>query len=131
LGKILGVAQPATHVAIVDDDASVCRALARLLRTGGFAVDTYVSAHDFLGSLTLSIPDCLIVDLRMPEMTGLELHEQLVRTGFYIPTILITAYGDDATCEQARNAGVDDCLEKPLQEPSLLAAINAATGRTP
>ena len=129
LGEFSGVPAPATHIAIVDDDASVCRALARLLRASGFAVDTYVSAREFLGSLAGSTPECLVVDLRMPEMTGLELHQHLVRGGFHIPTILITAYGDDATRERARNAGIGECLEKPLQEPSLLAAINAATGR--
>jgi FixJ family two-component response regulator len=124
------VPEPVTNIAIVDDDASVCRALARLLRVSGFAANTYVSARQFLGSLALSIPECLIVDLRMPEMTGLELHQHLVRAGLHIPTILITAQVDIATSEQARSVGIAECLEKPLREPSLLAAINAATGRS-
>ena len=80
------MSRPALHVAIVDDDAPVCRALARLLRASGFAVDTYASAREFLGSLAGTVPQCLVVDLRMPEMTGLDLHRQLVGVGMRIPT---------------------------------------------
>jgi FixJ family two-component response regulator len=117
-------------IAIVDDDASVGRAVARLLRASGFAVETYVSARDFLDSLTDTAPQCLIVDLKMPEMTGLELYRHLVRAGIRIPAILITAHADDATVVQARGTGIGVCLEKPLQEASLLAAIRAATAST-
>jgi FixJ family two-component response regulator len=117
-------------IAIVDDDASVGRAVARLLRASGFAVETYVSAHEFLDSLKGAAPQCLVVDFRMPEMTGLELHRHLVRAGIQIPAILITAHADDAAFAQARSAGIGACLEKPLQEAALLAAIRAATAGT-
>jgi FixJ family two-component response regulator len=118
------------RVAVVDDDASICRALARLLRANGFTVDTYVSARAFLDSLARAIPGCLIVDLRMPEMTGLELHRHVAHVARHVPTILITAHSDEATREYARTAGIDACLEKPLQESSLLAAIRAAMSRS-
>ena len=114
----------------MDDDASICKALARLLRVNGFTVDTYVSARAFLGSVARTVPDCLIVDLRMPEMTGLELHRHVAQVAGRVPTILITAYSDETTREHARTAGIDACLEKPLQEPSLLAAIKAAMSRS-
>ena len=114
------------RIAVVDDDASVCRALSRLLRTYDFAVATYASAREFLDSLAGTVPHCLVVDMKMPGMTGLELHQHLVRAGFPIPAILITTCADAALIELSRTAGVAHCLEKPLQEESLLAAIEAA-----
>src|SRR5262249_14907149 len=92
-----GMAQSGIRVAIVDDDPYVCRALTRLLRASGCTVAAYQSANEFVASLGKLAPQCLIVDFRMPEMTGLELCRHLVRTGVQIPTILITAHGDEAT----------------------------------
>lgn len=119
----------AIRVAIVDDDSYVCRALARLLRASGFTVDGYVSVAALLASIDRSPPHCLVVDFKMPEMTGLELHSRLSRDGLRIPTILITAHGDETLFERARVAGILVCLEKPLQEASILAAVEAATGQ--
>ena len=118
-----------TRVAIVDDDSYVCRALTRLLRASGFTVDGYVSVSEFLDAVGRLPPQCLVVDFKMPEMTGLELYGRLARDGVRIPTILITAHGDESLFEQARVAGIRACLEKPLHEASILAAVEAATGQ--
>jgi FixJ family two-component response regulator len=114
------------RIAVVDDDASVCRALSRLLRTYDFTVATYASAREFLDSLAGPVPHCLVVDMKMPGMTGLQLHQHLVHAGLHIPAILITTCADTALVELSRTAGGAHCLEKPLQEESLLAAIEAA-----
>jgi FixJ family two-component response regulator len=71
--------------------------------------------------------DCLVVDLQMPGMTGLELLQHLQREGLHIPSVVITAHGDAATLDQCVTAGASSCLRKPLQDASLFAAINAAT----
>lgn len=114
------------YVAIVDDEASVRRALARLLGASAFKSRTYASAHEFLDSLAYDIPGCLIVDLQMPDMTGLELQGALLRAGMKIPTIVITALNKDGFHEQCRAAGATAYLLKPLDETTLIAAINTA-----
>jgi FixJ family two-component response regulator len=114
-------------IAVVDDDASVLKALTRLLRVRGFNATPYGSARDFLAALPGGSPDCLVLDLQMPEMTGLELLQHLQREGLYIPTIVITAYGDTDALERCVAAGASSYLKKPLQDISLLAAIDAAT----
>ncbi len=118
-----------TRVAIVDDDTSVCRALARLLRAHGLAVDTYGSARAFLDALRGPAPACLVVDLQMPGMTGLELQQQLAADGFQIPVIVITAHDAPETRRQCLARGAVAYLVKPLREEALLQSIGAATGR--
>jgi len=110
-------------IAIVDDDPSVLRALTRLLRTRALHAKTFGSAREFLQSLPAGRPDCLIVDLQMPEMSGLELMQDLTRRGIPIPTIVITAHGDMGARERCESAGAIAFLSKPLQDTSLLAAI--------
>ena len=114
-------------IAIVDDDPSVLKALARLLRSRAFEARTYTSARDFLGALTEGLPECLIVDLQMPEMSGLELQQHLSRRGIEIPTIVITAHGDVQARERCECAGAIAFLKKPLQETTLFAAIQKAS----
>jgi FixJ family two-component response regulator len=116
-------------VAIVDDDPSVLKALARLLRTSSCDTKTYRSGQEFLDSLQYGVPACLVVDLQMPEMTGLDLQHHLKRSGIRIPTIIITAHDELATRQLCNAAGAHAYLLKPLQGPALIAAINAATGR--
>jgi len=116
-----------TRVAIVDDDASVRKALSTLLDAFSFEADTFGSAAEFLQSLRTGIPDCLIVDLQMPEMTGLELQHDLVRGGFNIPTIVITAHDEFGAQERCQSAGAKAYLLKPIQESTLIAAIEAVT----
>ena len=122
------MAQASPWIAIVDDDPSVLKGLARLLRARAFEVKTYTSARDFLAALPEGLPECLIVDLQMPEMTGLELHRHLTRSGVQIPTIVITAHNEAGARERCESAGAAAFLAKPLQDTSLLAAIKSATG---
>jgi FixJ family two-component response regulator len=118
------------NIAIVDDDPAVLRALARLLRALLCDTKTYGSAQEFLDSLQHGVPECLIVDLQMPEMTGLDLQHHLKDNGIEIPTIVITAHNELATRQLCVDAGAHAYLLKPLQGSALIAAINAATGRT-
>jgi FixJ family two-component response regulator len=113
-------------IAIVDDDPFVLRGLARLLRTRALHPRTFESAGDFLGALSEGVPQCLIVDLQMPEMSGLELQQHLSRKGIEIPTIVITAHGDVQARERCECAGAIAFLKKPLQEAPLFAAIQKA-----
>jgi FixJ family two-component response regulator len=123
------MAQASPWIAIVDDDPSVLRALARLLRARGIEARMYTSAREFLTALPDGLPECLIVDLQMPDMTGLELQRHLTRTGIVIPTIVITAHNEAGARERCESAGAAAFLSKPLQDTSLLAAIERATGR--
>lgn len=116
----------AAQIAIVDDDASVRKALARLLSFSDFIPRTYDSARRFLDSLSDQVPECLILDLHMPEMTGLELQVELARIGLKIPTVVITAHSDAGFRESCRAAGAAAYLVKPLDEASLLTAVNSA-----
>src|SRR3954466_7429608 len=93
-------------IAVVDDDPSVLKALTRTLRVRAFQSKTFGSAEEFLASLPAGLPQCLIVDLQMPEMTGLELHQHLTNRGIRIPTIIITAHGDARVRERTESAGV-------------------------
>jgi FixJ family two-component response regulator len=114
-------------IAIADDDPSVLNALKRALRVRALQSKTYGSAKEFLASLPDGLPECLIVDLQMPEMTGLELHHHLTRSGIEIPTIIITAHGDTRVRERCKSAGVIAFLSKPLGNASLFAAIDDAS----
>lgn len=122
------MADPPLSIAIVDDDTSVLKALARLLSARSLRTRTHTSAEQFLASLGEARPDCLIVDLQMPEMTGLELHQKLIRSGIYIPTIIITAHAEAGTRERCKAAGITAFLAKPMQDATLFAAINDAIG---
>jgi FixJ family two-component response regulator len=120
--------ESARCIAVVDDDLSVLKALHRSLRNRGFQANTHVSAQEFLASLPNGLPECLIVDIQMPKMTGLELHHYLTSRGIRIPTIIITAHGDSIVRERAESAGVIAFLSKPLQRDLLFAAIDVALG---
>jgi FixJ family two-component response regulator len=120
------MAQASPWIAIVDDDPSVLKALARLLGARRIEVRTYTSARDFLTSLPDGSPECLILDLQMPEMTGLELQRHLIRAGIRIPTIVITAHNESDMRELCKSMGASAFLSKPLQDTSLLDAIDDA-----
>jgi FixJ family two-component response regulator len=119
------MAVPSPSIAVVDDDPAVLKALSRLLRSHALRARTYESGREFLAALPADIPDCLIVDLQMPEMNGLELQQHLVRIGIKIPTILITAHGDVALHD---HGGLVASLRKPLQQLALFEAIDRAVG---
>ena len=117
----------AALIAIIDDDWPVLKALDRQLRKRSFKTATFRSATEFLAKLPQERPDCLILDLQMPVMNGLELLLHLKRLGVSIPTIVITASGGDDVVERCMAAGAVACLLKPLQRETLLAAIDEAT----
>ena len=121
------VATSSLRVAVVDDDASVRKALARLLSASSFDTMTYGSAREFLGSLTAGKPDCLVLDLHMPELTGFELQRHLLQANIKIPTIIITAHNEPGLRERCQSAGATAFLLKPLDRSTLIGAINAAT----
>ena len=120
------MAKTAHSIAIVDDDPSVLKALARLLSSRSFVAKTYPSGRQFLDSLTEGMPDCLIADLQMPGMTGLELQLNLAGRGVKIPTIIITAHDEAGMRERCKAAGAVAYLSKPVQDTSLFDAIDAA-----
>ena len=122
---ISSVAAPAL-ISIVDDDESVRDALWGFLRSVGFTVNVFASAEEFLNSDQLSKADCLILDVRMPGMSGIELHRQLVTGYCKIPVIFITAYEDEGMRTQALSGGAGAFLIKPFSEEALLNAIHAA-----
>lgn len=113
-------------VAIVDDDTAVRKALSRLLAASAIRAQCYGSAREFLDSLASGAPECLIVDLQMPEMTGLELQGELCRLGARIPTIVITAHNESGLRERCLAAGAATYLVKPLDASELIACINSA-----
>ena len=112
----------------MDDDPAVLKALSRLLRSRAFRAQTYGSGEEFLAALPAELPVCLIVDLQMPEMNGLELQQHLISNGIKIPTILITAHADAALQEQSHDGTLVANLRKPLQDEALFSAIDRAIG---
>jgi len=116
-------------VCVVDDDLLVRESLEGLLREDGFQADSFESAESFLGRPWPEPPACLIVDLRLPGMSGLDLHQELARTGLDAPVILLTAYGDVPMSVRALKAGALDFLTKPCDNDDLLAAVRRAVSR--
>jgi len=116
--------QPIIYV--VDDDASVCRALSLLLKSHGFKVQTFIRAAEFLSFKHLKLPSCLILDIRLPGINGLALQEVMKRKGISIPIIFITGHGDISMSVKAIKAGAVDFLPKPFTENKLLNAITPA-----
>jgi FixJ family two-component response regulator len=113
-------------ISIIDDDDSAREAIASLVRAFGFMAAEFRSAADFLKSDHPARTDCLIVDVQMPGMTGLQLHRHLSTSDTPIPTILITAYADEATRVRAREVGIQCYLAKPLDPDRLLDCIRSA-----
>jgi FixJ family two-component response regulator len=116
-------------ISIVDDDESVREGTIDLVKAMGFAAEAFPSAEDFLKSNRLRNTSCLITDVRMPGMTGLDLHDRLVELGNAIPTILITAFPNDRDQARALRAGVFCYLPKPFDASELLACIRLALER--
>jgi FixJ family two-component response regulator len=114
-------------IAIVDDDRSVCEAIESLLKSIGFRAATFTSARDFLGSAQLTSISCVILDVCMPNMNGIELQKHLITT-HPIPVIFITAYGDDRMEQQVMRAGAIRLLRKPFGDEALIDALNSALG---
>jgi FixJ family two-component response regulator len=114
-------------ISVVDDDESVRESLDGLLRSVGFAVKVFASAEEFLSSDHHSDIDCLLLDVRLPGMNGIELHRRLVADHCEIPVIFITAHGsEEGVRSQALRNGAVDYLIKPLSEDSVLDAVHKA-----
>ncbi|MNO93808.1 Response regulator protein TmoT [compost metagenome] len=117
-----------TIIAIVDDDDSIRTALEGLLRSSGYKTRTYCSALEFLNGNSPAEIHCLISDIQMPGMSGVEMHEQLVAMGFQIPTIFITGYLGMAPSLSADAPTLVACLQKPFDANRLLSCIETAVG---
>jgi len=113
-------------ISIVDDDEPMREAVKGLMKSWGYRVEAAASAEEFLRSPHVYSTSCLIADVQMPGMTGLDLHRHLSASGKVIPTVLITAYPDDGVRERALAAGVSGYLSKPFDENDLLACIRSA-----
>ena len=117
-------------VVIVDDDPSIRNGTRDLLNAAGFSTATFEDAKSFLASATLATAACLVADMRMPGMTGLELFEALVASGDGIPTVLITAHPEESTRSRARKAGITCYLSKPFAPHELLGCVREASGKS-
>jgi len=113
-------------ISVVDDDNSVRDSVGCLLRSVSFGVVAFASAEEFLGSDRLSETDCVILDVRMPGMSGFELQSRLVASHPEMPVIFITAHGDEQLRSRALRGGAVDFLLKPFSEEALLTAVQAA-----
>ena len=117
-------------VAIVDDDQSIRNATRDLLRAAGFSTATFEDAESFLGSASRASTACVVADMRMPGMTGLELYQALVASGDGIPTVIITAHPDELTQSRAREAGITCYLSKPFAPDDLLECVREALAKS-
>ena len=116
-------------VRVVDDDASVLKALGRLLRSAGFAVRTFPSPQVFLNEHDATAPGCVVLDLSMPGLDGLQIQKALSRLGDGCPIVFITGHGDIASSVSAMKAGAVDFLTKPFDPSRLLDAVRAAVDK--
>jgi FixJ family two-component response regulator len=117
-------------VFLVDDDPSVRRALARLIKSAGYQVQTFVSAREFLDGISdAARPACLVLDVRMPGLSGIDLQRELRLTNPILPIIFITGHGDIPMTVKAMKAGAVDFLPKPVRDTDLLRAIEQALAR--
>jgi FixJ family two-component response regulator len=113
-------------IAVVDDDRSIRNATQDLLNAAGYTSLTFENAKCFLGSSARANVVCLVADMRMPGMSGLELHEHLAGSGNGIPTVIITAHPDEHARERARQSGITCFLAKPFTPDELLACVRKA-----
>ena len=110
-------------VFIVDDDPIVCTSMKRLVRTLGLEVRTFPSALEFLQAMRPDAPGCLVLDVRMPELSGLDLQQQLAHANIDLPIIFVTGHADVPMSVRAMKAGAVEFLTKPFREQDLLEAI--------
>src|SRR5689334_23423501 len=120
---------PAPTIFIVDDDPSFLRAVGRMLRASGFVVKTFASAKEFLGWPELDAPGCLLVDLQMPGLSGLDLQEELAKAGHMMPVVFLSGHGDIPTTVRAMRRGAEDFLTKRAPKEELLEAVKRALAR--
>jgi FixJ family two-component response regulator len=116
-------------VHVVDDDASLCGALESLFESVGLDTLTYGAARDFLNASLADQPGCIVIDVRLPDMSGLEFQAQLTHVGVRLPVIMMTGYGDIPMTVRAMKRGAVDFLSKPFRDQDMLDAVMAAIER--
>jgi FixJ family two-component response regulator len=116
-------------VHVVDDDASLCGALESLFESVGLDTLTYGAARDFLNASLADQPGCIVIDIRLPDMSGLEFQAQLTQLGVRLPVIMMTGYGDIPMTVRAMKRGAMDFLSKPFRDQDMLDAVMAAIER--
>ncbi len=121
--------KPDTLITIVDDDLSAREGLQSLIRSAGFRVETFASAQDFLARSNAEAPSCLVLDLQLPGLSGLDLQKRIAEVGLEIPIVFLTGHGNIPASVQAMKAGAVEFLTKPFDEEDLLQAIQEATER--
>ena len=121
--------KPDATVFVVDDDASVREALGGLVRSAGLSVATYATAQEFLASPRAEGPSCLVLDVQLPGLSGLDLQRRMAEVNLEIPIIFITGHGDIPTSVRAMKAGAVEFLTKPFGDDDLLTAIHEAIER--
>jgi FixJ family two-component response regulator len=120
---------PTELVLVIDDDASMREAISRLLHAIGLTVRTFGSAREFLGTRLPDIPACVILDVRLPDLSGLDLQREMVERGIHVPVIFITGHGDIQMSVQAMKAGAVEFLTKPFRDQELLDAVRSGIHR--
>src|SRR3979411_2840944 len=120
------MSETSSIVFVVDDEPSVCVTLGRLLRSVGLETRTYTSARAFLDCERPDVPGCLVLDVRLPGLSGLDLQEKLAAAKINLPVIFITGYGDIPMSVRAMKAGAVEILTKPFRDQDLLDAVGVA-----
>ena len=118
-------------VFLVDDDLSILRALTRLLRVGGHQVSAFRSPRDFLAQHDAAVPGCVVLDLAMPGLNGLDVQERLARSKNPVPVVFITAHDDPGVREKALGAGAVAFLRKPFNDELFIKTVGEAIKRAP
>jgi FixJ family two-component response regulator len=113
-------------IAVVDDEASVRKALGRLLRAAGFESRAYENGNEFLAACRVELPDCVVLDMHMPDMSGLEVQRRLNESGLLVPMVLITADDEARSCQRSLDAGAVCWLRKPVDGPELIDRVENA-----
>jgi FixJ family two-component response regulator len=122
-------AESSPVVFVIDDDASMRSAISRLLRAVGIDVQTFSAAQEFLSGELADVPGCLVLDVRLPGLSGLDLQKEMVARGIHYPIIFVTGHGDIPMSVQAMKAGAVEFLTKPFRDQDLLDAITQAIAR--
>jgi two-component system, LuxR family, response regulator FixJ len=123
------MAEGSRTVHLVDDDESIRRSVSFMLRTSGYVVKTYASGVEFLNQVKDATPGCILLDVLMPEVDGLEVQRRLRAQGIFFPVIVMTAHGDVTVSVQAMKSGAVDFIEKPFEKAVLLGAIEDGFAR--
>src|SRR6266704_5502600 len=116
-------------VYVVDDDVSVCESLGSLIRSAGLRVEAFASAQEFLARPRIEVPSCLVLDVQLPGLSGLDLQQELAKADIQIPIIFLTGHGDIPTSVRAIKAGALEFLTKPFNDEDLLDAIQQGIAR--